>query len=241
MFDKQQWMMTFAQLNIKKGMLVVLDGDLFEPERTINQANTFLDALLSVLTSEGTVVCFSHNESQIEPSQWDVDVDVSAYQTIRENLTLSTNLLARSDVLRSTMLLRDDVLIKRHPLYNVMAIGKYARFVTRKIPLNFPNGPHSPMQSSADLKGHVLILNEVGQNSYPLRYGLVDDLSPVYVSGGVSIEHGVAYWQKFLDHKVSHQQLHDVFDEMQVQTDYVELGENKLWLLPIEKLSVSQA
>ena len=238
MYDKQQWVDTFLELGIDKGMLVVLDGQLNEIELTINQANTFFDALISVLSSEGTIVCFSNNDYQIEPSQWDRDVAVSDYGRIRDNLVLSSNLLASHDSLKTTMLLRDDVLIKRHPLYNVMAIGKYARFVTRKIPLNFPSGTQSPMQASSDLKGYVLVLNDIESGSHPFAYALADQDQPIYVSGGVMIEHGVAYWQKFLNHKLDYQKLHQQFKALQVDAKSASLGRNKMWLMALDELVV---
>jgi len=214
MIEKQQWIDTFKQLKIQKGMLVILDGHLKDMDETINQANAFLDALLSVVSSEGTIVRFFTNTNQIEPSQWNWDVPIQEYKKIRKGLTQSSNPLPNEDLLTNTMLLRDDVIKKRHPLYTVIAMGKYARFVTRKIPLNFPNAATSPMQGCVDLKGHVLILNELSLDSYPFSYALVDENTPVYVSGGIMIEHGISFWQKFLHHDVAYQSMIQTLDRL---------------------------
>lgn len=221
MIDNQQWIETFKDLKIEKGMLVIIDGFLHDWDQTINQATTFLDALLSVVSSEGTVVCFSTNQFQIEPSQWDKDVDSKDYARIRKGISQSNNPLPSSDPLVNTMLLRDDVIKKRHPLYTVLAIGKYARFITRKIPLHFPNGKESPMQGCVDLKGYVLVLNELSVDSYPFSHCLSNENTPVYISGGLSVEHGVSFWQKFLHHKSDYQTLTQRFNTL------IEKGKSK--------------
>lgn len=217
MIEKQQWIDALKQLGVQKGMLVIVDGLINDMDQTINQANAFVDALLNVVSSEGTVVCFYTNTNQIEPSQWDREVPIEYYQKIRKGLTHSSNPLPTEDILINTILLRDDGIKKRHPLYTVIAIGKYARFITRKIPLNFPNGAASPMQGCIDLKGYILVLNELSLDSYPFSHGLVDEQTPVYVSGGIMVEHGISFWQKFLHHDVKFQTMKQAFLDLDQQ------------------------
>lgn len=217
MIEKQHWIDSFKKIGIQKGMLIIIDGQLNDIDRMINQANAFLDALLQVVSSEGTVVAFYTNTHQIEPSQWDWDVPIEDYRQIRKVLTQSSNSLPVENALINTMLLRDDVIKKRHPLYTVLAIGKYARFITRKIPLNFPNSVASPMQGCVDLKGYVLVINELSLDSFPFSYGLVDQVTPVYVSGGIMVEQGISYWQKFLHHAIPFQNMKQLYQTLNQQ------------------------
>jgi len=207
MLIKSDWKEAFKEVGVASGMLIVLEGNLNDPQQTVGQYNTFLDALLDVISSEGTIVYFMMNEYQNDPSQWDVDVPLVEYETIRTQLAQSTNLAPTQDNLANTMLLRDDCIVKRHPAFSVLVIGKYARFITRKIPLHFPNGKLGPMQACVDLKGHVLLLNELRLQSYAFAHALSDKKTPVVVSGGVLIENGVARWQKYLDVSVSYQKM----------------------------------
>lgn len=213
MLIKSDWKEAFESVGVTSGMLVVLEGNLLDPQQTVGQYNTFLDALLDVVSSEGTIVYYMMNEYQNDPSRWDIDVPLAEHELIRNQLSQSTNLAPTQDMLANTMLLRDDCIVKRHPAFSVLVIGKYARFITRKIPLHFPNGKLSPMQACVDLKGHVLLLNELSLQSYAFAHALSDENTPVVVAGGVLIENGIARWQKHLDVCVPYKTMNEMYQE----------------------------
>lgn len=214
MLLKSDWKEAFNNLGVTSGMLVVVEGNLSDPQQTVGQYNTFLDALLDVISSEGTIVYYMMNEYQNDPSQWDIDVSLTEHEMIRDQLSQSTNISPTQDMLANTMLLRDDCIVKRHPAFSVLVIGKYARFITRKIPLHFPNGKLSPMQACVDLKGHVLFLNELSLQSYTLGHALSDDKSPIVIAGGVFIENGVSRWQKHLDVSVPYKEMETLYKRL---------------------------
>jgi aminoglycoside 3-N-acetyltransferase len=208
MFDKQDWIEQLKVLGVKKDMVVVLDGELNQIDYTVHQYNTFLDALLDIISNEGTVVYISHHEDLIEPGYWQKELPLHEYDKLRKQLASTTHQWPAHDLLATTFLLRDDTFSKHHPSFTVMSIGKYARFITRKIPLHFPNGEYSPMQSCLDLKAYVIVLNELSLHSYPFHHAITQKTKqPTIISGGVMIEKGVSRWQKHLDSKVSYSQM----------------------------------
>ena len=236
MLIKSDWKEAFKEVGVVSGMLVVLEGNLHDPQQTVGQYNTFLDALLDVISSEGTIVYYMMNEYQNDPSQWDVDVPLAEYETIRVQLAQSTNVSPTQDMLANTMLLRDDCILKRHPAFSVLVIGKYARFITRKIPLHFPNGKLGPMQACVDLKGHALLINELSLQSYSFAHALLNKKTPVVVSGGVLIENGIARWQKYLDASVPYKQMHELYQSL-IETNkgkQINFYNNQLTLCSLE-------
>jgi aminoglycoside 3-N-acetyltransferase len=237
MLVRTDWKEAFENIGIASGMLVVLEGNLNDPQQTVGQYNTFLDAFLDVLTNEGTIVYYMMHDYQNDPSQWDVDVPLDEYEAIKEQLAQSTNLSPTQDMLANTMLLRDDCIVKRHPAFSVLVIGKYARFITRKIPLHFPNGKLSPMKACVDLKGNVLILNELSLQSFSFAHVLMDKKAPVIVAGGVLIENGMARWQKYLDVQIAYQDMEKHYKNL-VNTNYVKqirLSSDRLSLYSLEE------
>ncbi len=239
MFDKHDWTRKLKELGVKKGMLVVLDGRLDYIHYTISQYNAFLDALFDCVTSEGTIVYVAFHQEMSEPAHWEKDIPVMIYPKIRKQLASSTQLVPFEDPLAMTMLLRDDTIIKRHPAFTVLAVGKYARFVTRKIPLHYPNGELGPMEACFDLKAHIIIMNDVSLHSYPFHYALSKQTDvPIYVHGGVMIENGTVRWQKYLDVKVSYtlmkQRMQKIVDLK--KSKQVEIFNDKLYMMACEHI-----
>lgn len=239
MLVNSDWKEAFESVGVTSDMLIVLEGNLKNPQQTVGQYNTFLDALLDVITSEGTIVYYMMHDYQNDPSQWDVDVPLDEYDAIRNQLAQSTNLSPTQDMLANTMLLRDDCIVKKHPSFSVLAIGKYARFITRKIPLHFPNGKLSPMQACVDLKGSVLLLNELSLQSFVFAHALTDDRAPVVLAGGVLIENGMSRWQKYLDVQVSYQTMEQSYKRIisKQQGKQINYYGDQLTLCPLELIN----
>lgn len=239
MFDKQDWIEQLKALGVRKDMVIVLDGVLNQIDYTVHQYNTFLEALLDIISNEGTVVYVSHHEDLIEPGYWQKEVPLHEYDKVRKQLASTTHQWPSHDLLATTFLLRDDTFSKRHPSFTVMSIGKYARFITRKIPLHFPNGEYSPMQSCVDLKAYVIVLNELSLHSYPFHHAISKkSKQPTIISGGILIEEGVSRWQKHLDSKVSYSQMMMLLENVESnrKVNRIDVMGDGLILLPFEHL-----
>ncbi len=239
MFDKQDWMEQFKALGVRKGMVIVLDGRLDQIDYTVHQYNSFLDALLDSVSNEGTIVYASYHEDLIEPSYWQKDLPIHEYPKVRKQLASTTHQWPAHDLLATTFLLRDDTFSKHHPAFTIMSIGKYARFMTRKIPLHFPSGEFSPMQSCYDLKAHILVMNELSLQSYPFHFAISKKTQqPTIINGGVMIEEGVSRWQKHLDYKVSYTDMKLLFNEIDVDRKLkkIQVMSDQLFLMSFEHL-----
>ncbi len=239
MFDKQDWMEQLKLLGVKKDMVIVLDGALNHIDYTVHQYNSFLEALLDTISNEGTVVYVSHHEDLIEPGYWQKELPLHEYQKVRKQLASTTHQWPAHDLLATTFLLRDDTFSKHHPAFTVMSIGKYARFITRKIPLHYPNGEFSPIQSCLDLKAYVVIMNELSLHSYPFHHAISQkSKQPTIISGGVMIEEGVSRWQKHLDSKVPYSQMMSLFGavEKKNKTNRIHVMGDDLILMAFEHL-----
>lgn len=238
MLVRADWKETLKHLGVTSDMVIILEGSLQNPQQTVGQYNTFLDALLDVITNEGTIVYFMRHDYQNDPSQWDIDVPLVEYDVIKEQLANSTNILPTQDMLANTMLLRDDCIIKRHPAFSVLVIGKYARFITRKIPLHFPNQELSPLQACVDLKGSVLMLNNLSLHSLSFTHVLSNKKTPIVVAGGVMIDHGMARWQKYLDVFVTFEEMEALYNKLNANKhlNQTTILSDLLTLVSLEKL-----
>lgn len=101
--------------------------------------------------------------------------DVYSRKGVR-SLTSQQKMVLSSNKLLQLLMLEDDVSYVNHPGLFLGCKGKYGKFFSRKLPLDFPYGPDSVFKDILDLNAIVL---SVGKPDYldclALRNGLIEN------------------------------------------------------------------
>lgn len=212
---KQDWITHFQKMGIKANMTLCVSGQHPAFFNTINQHAAIIDALIAILGYDGTLIYMSFDPSQSEPAFLS-EVELEHHQQIKDDLKSAQQLLPFSDLFAMSLLTRKDVVINRGCAHTFYGIGKYARFITRKVPIHFPLGDRGPLKSCLDLQAMALHFGDDLSSCYPLAYFLqTDKFAPIYLNGGVYEEEGITRWQKYLDRQISEQLLVDTLASYQ--------------------------
>lgn len=121
-----------------------------------------VDALMTVITANGTLIMPTHSTDNTDPSTWYVSpVPEAEWDTIRENMppyrpdSTPTNRMGRINECFRTY---DGVLRSSHPAFSFAAWGKYAHFVIENQALNNSVAEQSPIGRVYDLDGYVCLM-----------------------------------------------------------------------------------
>lgn len=121
-----------------------------------------VDALMTVVTPDGTLIMPTHSTDNTDPSTWYVSpVPESEWDAIRDEMSpyrpdsTPTNRMGRiNECFRNY----DGVLRSSHPAFSFAAWGKHAQFVLENQALNNSVAEQSPIGRIYDLDGYVCLL-----------------------------------------------------------------------------------
>lgn len=152
----------FRALTLKEGDTVELHGSLKAIGLVSGGPNTIIDALLKVLSREGTLVMSAQYSTNSEPALWEnPPVDIDAFETIRASHPVykgKESYLNWMGALAQTLQLKDQTVFSDHPNMAVMALGKQAKWLTIDAPLTPAFGLGSPFEKALQLKSKALLI-----------------------------------------------------------------------------------
>jgi len=193
------------QLGLKAKMTVIVHSSLSSLGWTSGGAVAVVQALMNVLTHEGTLVMPTHSGDLSDPCHWEnPPVPEDWWQTIRDtmpafdsNYTPTRGMGAIVEVFRTF----PNVKRSSHPQVSFGAWGKYADKIIENHGLAYGLGKNSPLQKIYDLNGYVLLLGVGHGNNTSLH--LAENLAKIgkkFKTGGPIInEHGNREWCEFED------------------------------------------
>ncbi len=153
---------TFKSLGLKSGDIVELHGSLKAIGLVSGGPNTIIDALIKVLSHEGTLLMSAQYSTNTEPAHWEhPPVAIEAFKLIRAThppFKGRESYLGWMGSLAQTLQLKEQTLFSDHPNMAVMAIGKQARWLTSDAPLTPAFGLNSPFEKAIQLKAKVLLI-----------------------------------------------------------------------------------
>jgi aminoglycoside 3-N-acetyltransferase len=195
-----------TSLGVKPGMVLLVHSSLSSLGWVCGKSVAVIEALESVLTSDGTLVMPTHSGELSEPSYWQhPPVPEAWWQAIRDTMpAFQADLTPTRGVglIPETFRNQDGVKRSNHPQVSFAAWGKYAKEITEKHGLEFALGENSPLARLYDLHGYVLLLGVGHGNNTSLHlaeHRANYSSKKVIQSGAPILIEGKRVWQTFDD------------------------------------------
>jgi aminoglycoside 3-N-acetyltransferase len=193
-------------LGVKPGMVLLVHSSLSSIGWVCGKSVAVIEALESVLTSDGTLVMPTHSGELSEPSYWQhPPAPETWWQTIRDKMPAFQSDLTPTrgmGLIPETFRKQSGVLRSYHPQVSFAAWGKYAKEITENHGLEFSLSEGSPLARIYDLQGHVLLLGVGHGNNTSLHLAeyRADYSSKKIIQQGAPIFlEGKRVWQTFED------------------------------------------
>ncbi len=194
----------FQRLGLSAGQTVLVHSSLSALGWVNGGEVAVIQALMDVLTEEGTLVMPAHTSAFSDPAEWlNPPVPKSWQQEIRDTMPLydprrtPTRGMGRIAELFRTW---PDVLRSDHPQHSFAAWGKEARFVTEGHRLPFSLGETSPLARVYDLDGDVFLVGVGYGSNTSIHLAEYRAPNPPLVQSGVPwLENGERAWVTFTD------------------------------------------
>lgn len=186
------------------GITVIVHSSLSSLGWVCGGAVTVVQALMDIVTSEGTLVMPTHSNDFSDPEPWqNPPVPCEWWQIIRDTMpaydakiTPTRNMGKIVEVFRTC----EKVLRSSHPNFSFAAWGKNAEVIIKNQSLNYSLGEESPLARLYDLNGCVLLLGteyDTCTTFHLSEYRMGDITKTNY--GAPIIEQGKRVWTHYSD------------------------------------------
>lgn len=209
-----------SNLGLKTGQTILVHSSMSQIGWVSGGAQTVIEALLSILGNEGTLMMPTHSAQNTNPANWQhPPVPESWWQTLRENrpaydpaITPTREMGAIPEMFRNY----PNVKRSAHPVGSFSAIGHHTDYLLdNHTDLKEMFGDNSPIGKLYELDGHVLLLGVGHANNTSIHLAEYRAGFPTkkYIQEGCAMMvDGQRQWVDF--------EMFDVDDE-----DFVDIGD----------------
>jgi aminoglycoside 3-N-acetyltransferase len=163
----------FETLGIKPGLILIMHSSLSEIGWTVGGPVAVIQALMQILTTEGTLIMPTFSGDNSDPAQWEnPPVPKSWWNIIRNEMpAFHPEITPTRGMGRIIEAFRKwpNVIRSNHPVSSFAAWGKYAREITRDHELSVDLGDNSPLARIYDLNGKILLVGVSHSNNSSLH------------------------------------------------------------------------
>ena len=185
-------------------MTVIVHSSLSSLGWVCGGAVTVIQALMDVVTSNGTLVMPTHSNDYSDPEPWqNPPVPSEWWQIIRDTMpaydtkiTPTRNMGKIVEVFRTY----ENVLRSSHPNFSFAAWGNHAEMIIKNHSLNYSLGEESPLARLYDLNAYVLLLGtryDTCTTFHLAEYRIGDIETTSY--GAPILEAGKRVWKTYSD------------------------------------------
>lgn len=192
-------------LGIEKGDILLVHSSLSKIGWVCGGPQAVIEALIKVVSKEGTIVMPSHSGEWSDPSRWgNPPVPEEWYQDIYQNMpAFDIKITPTRGMGRIGELFRTypGVIRSNHPQVSFSAFGKKSEEVTKKHSLTPQFGMSSPLGKLYQLKAKVLLLG-VDYDSctcFHLSETIADGMQKIKMGTAIN-EKGERIWKWFNDY-----------------------------------------
>jgi aminoglycoside 3-N-acetyltransferase len=247
-------MLTKSQLIDGLRLLGVTEGSVLEVHSSLSSfgyipggAQTVVDALISAVGYDGTIVMPAQTGDNSEPSRWrNPPIEPSLFKQLREHhpaFDPRSSTFDHMGAIANNLRLRQGTMISNHPSCAFMAYGKHAKWITQSHPIHFPLSMASPLGKLLDLRADILLLGVGYDNCTALHLAESQTgIRAIQINGSaVDSDHG-RQWKKYLDYDYDSDEFARIGKRLEdyslVRTFKIQDAECKLFNFP-EALSVA--
>ncbi|MFW9820145.1 MAG: aminoglycoside N(3)-acetyltransferase [Candidatus Thorarchaeota archaeon] len=163
----------FEALGIKSGSVIIMHSSLSKIGWTVGGPVALIEAILHILTPEGTLIMPTFSGDNSDPSYWEnPPVPESWWDVIRNEMpayhpkiTPTRGMGAVVDTFRNW----PGVVRSNHPISSFAVWGKHAEFITNNHDLIADLGENSPLARIYDLDGRILLVGVTHENNSSLH------------------------------------------------------------------------
>ncbi len=217
------------QLGVTTGMTLLMHSSLRSLGWVSGGPVTVVQALMDVVTTEGTIVVPTHTSGNSDPAKWQNPPVPEAwwsviYDTMPAFDSLTTPTYGMGKIVE-TFRTWPGVLRSNHPTDSFAAWGCHAAYVTAHHSLEYGLGEESPLARIYNLDGWVLLLGVGYDRNTSFHLAEYHAPHPVPTTLGAPIvEEGRRVWKQYRDIEINSDIFPDIGDDFEQDTRLVKMG-----------------
>ncbi|MFB2937631.1 aminoglycoside N(3)-acetyltransferase [Aerosakkonemataceae cyanobacterium BLCC-F154] len=194
----------FRQLGLQPEMTIIVHSSLSSLGWVCGGSVTVIQALMDIITPNGTIVMPAHSGDYTDPATWEnPPVPSDWWSIIRENMPAFDPQITPTRAIgkiAENFRIFPQVLRSYHPVVSFAAWGKHAENIIKNHSLDYSLGESSPLARLYDLYGWVLLLGVSYDSCTCLHLAEYRVPQPQEVQRGtVIVENNQPVWKNYQD------------------------------------------
>jgi aminoglycoside 3-N-acetyltransferase len=195
-----------ARIGLNSGDVVVVHSSLSGMGWVVGGPVTVIDALMKVVTDEGTIAMPTHTSGNSEPSHWVAPpVPEEWWPIIRSEMPAYQSAITPADtvgIIPEVFRRFPGVVRSKHPQASVAAWGKHAKNIVETHRLDIAFGEDSPWGKLYSLQAKILLIGSGHDSNTALHLAELKAAIPNHpteVQGAAVIEDGRREWKDWTE------------------------------------------